>query len=108
MARGGLAERYRHVIDRGKTHDKVAVPDPAAASFHTDSEASGSPTSDLALAASARDQMRQNDPESPTLSVAVPGRGQQHIPERSVAWLISVAFAAMVLVGLGTAYLTLN
>ena len=40
-------EKLRHAIDEGKASDKVAVPDPAAVSLGTDSEAGGhTPTSE--------------------------------------------------------------
>jgi hypothetical protein len=37
----GSADRLRHHIDRGRTHDKVDYPDPAAAPLGTDDEAGG-------------------------------------------------------------------
>jgi hypothetical protein len=39
--RSGHTDRLRHAIDRGRTRDKVAHPDPAAAPLGTDDEAAG-------------------------------------------------------------------
>jgi hypothetical protein len=36
-------DQFRHAIDRGRTGDKVAYPDPAAAPLGTDDEAAGTP-----------------------------------------------------------------
>lgn len=43
------AERLRDDIDRGRTGDKVAWPDPAAAPLGTDDEAAGTPIDGPAL-----------------------------------------------------------
>jgi hypothetical protein len=37
------AQQLRHAIDSGRTGDKVAFPDPAAAPLGTDDEAAGTP-----------------------------------------------------------------
>lgn len=44
----------RKRIDRGKTHDKVNFPDPAAAPLGTDEEAGGARTSEEDIARSVR------------------------------------------------------
>lgn len=50
--------RARGETDRGRTGDKVAAEDPAAAPLETDAEASGTATSGRAAAASHDDQTR--------------------------------------------------
>ena len=42
-------DQFRAKIDKGETHDKVAVSDPAAAPLGTDEEAAGTPVSPTAL-----------------------------------------------------------
>lgn len=102
-AEGG---RYRHAVDRGRTHDKVAVPDPAAAPVHADAEASGQPTSAAASNASTEMQRRQRVSDVPRANHTVPGRGQGQIPGYASAWLLGAGFAFLGLLGLAAAYLT--
>ena len=45
--------RLRADVDRGKTRDKVAFPDPAAAPLGTDEEAAGAPLSKEQVGADA-------------------------------------------------------
>jgi hypothetical protein len=52
-------ERLRHDIDSGRTRDKVAWPDPAAAPLGSDDEAAGTPPSRERIAA-ARARMGEN------------------------------------------------
>lgn len=57
----GTTEQLRADIDSGKTRDKVAFPDPAAAPLGTDAEAGGTPTSPTALAAERRNSSHPMD-----------------------------------------------
>ncbi len=56
--RGAAAERLRADIDAGKTGDKVAASDPAAAPLGTDEEAGGMTTPDEALEKARRAEVR--------------------------------------------------
>ena len=47
---GSTTEQLRHDIDRGRTGDKVAAIDPAAAPLGTDEEAAGTPIDPKLLA----------------------------------------------------------
>jgi hypothetical protein len=47
-------DQLRHDIDCGRTCDKVAFPDPAAAPLGTDEEAAGTPVSGYAVALALR------------------------------------------------------
>jgi len=51
------SEQLRSAIDRGRTWDKVPVPDPAAAPLDTDAEAAGTPASGEAVAAAMREEI---------------------------------------------------
>jgi hypothetical protein len=51
-------EQLRHDIDSGRTGDKVAVSDPAAAPLGTDEEAAGTPV-DPAIISKAREVERR-------------------------------------------------
>jgi hypothetical protein len=61
-AKGGRAttDQLRDDIDRGRTGDKVAFPDPAAAPLGTDAEAAGTPP-DAAMAAESRNERARAD-----------------------------------------------
>ncbi len=54
IARSASSERLRSDIDRGRTGDKVAWPDPAAAPLGTDEEAAGIPVPPHAAEAAHR------------------------------------------------------
>lgn len=56
--RGAAAERLRADIDAGKTGDKVAASDPAAAPLGTDEEAGGVTTPDEAVEKARRAEVR--------------------------------------------------
>ncbi len=56
--RGAAAERLRADIDSGKTGDKVAASDPAAAPLGTDEEAGGVTTPAEALEKARRAELR--------------------------------------------------
>lgn len=106
MRRKSETGQYRHAVDKGRTHDKIAAPDPAAAPLHTDAESSGYPTARAALAAVAADQARVGGDETPVVSSSIPGRGQGQIPSRRTAWLLGGAFAALGALGLLAALLS--
>ena len=75
--RAPTADRLRHAIDSGRTGDKVAFPDPAAAPLGTDDEAAGhAPTVDeRAIAARAERRVgspdRKLDLSAPALAALV-------------------------------------
>ena len=52
------AEQLRHDIDRGRTGDKVAWPDPASAPLGTDDEAAGTPPAAQDVEAARRAERR--------------------------------------------------
>lgn len=82
------AGRYRHAVDSGATHDKVAAADPAAAPLHTDAEAAGTHTSARELERTARDQQGQQIP----------------VPGQSGAWWLAGALAVSAALSLAIAY----
>jgi hypothetical protein len=94
------AGRYRDAVDRGRTGDKIAVPDPAAAPVHTDAETGGHGTSSSASAAATRVQERHRAPEQTAAPHTNPGRAQWQIPGRGMAWVMALGFALMILLGL--------
>ncbi len=98
--------RYRHAVDTGQTHDKVAAPDPAAAPVHADAEASGQPTLAAPSEASTEMQQRQHVSDVPRADHTIPGRGQGQIPGYTSAWLMGAGFAALGVLGLAAAYLS--
>ena len=98
--------RYRRAVDTGRTRDKVAAPDPAAAPVHADAEASGQPTSGAASDAATERQRRQHVTNVPRVNHTVTGRGQAQIPGYVSAWLLGAGFAALGLLGLAAAYLS--
>ena len=53
------ADRLRHEIDSGRTGDKVAGPDPAAAPLGTDDEAADRPPGDGRVEMARRDELQQ-------------------------------------------------
>lgn len=83
-------EQLRHDIDSGRTGDKVAVSDPAAAPLGTDEEAAGTPV-DPAIISKAREVERR------VSRAAAPERGL------GAAWILVafVSLAAAVAVVLG-------
>ena len=50
--------QLRHDIDSGRTGEKVAAPDPAAAPLGTDEEAAGTPPSGEAVATARRAELK--------------------------------------------------
>jgi hypothetical protein len=50
--------QLRHDIDSGRTGEKVAAPDPAAAPLGTDDEAAGTPPSCAAVAIARRAELK--------------------------------------------------
>jgi hypothetical protein len=103
MRRRGESGQYREAANKGRTHDKVAFPDPAAAPVHADAEASGYPTSRPAFVAATRDQagMTRSDADTDT------GHRQGGTSSQVMAWLMGAAFAALALLGLTVAIVTL-
>ena len=62
--------RLRADIDRGKTRDKVAFPDPAAAPLGTDDEAAGRPPTKEQVA-QALDYETRGPPDKPDGGIAI-------------------------------------
>lgn len=60
------ADRLRKDIDRGRTGDKTAYPDPAAAPLGTDAEAGGHPPTDEELRMARKAEMRRKDSPAPS------------------------------------------
>lgn len=88
------AEKLRRDIDRGRTGDKVAWPDPASAPLGTDEEAAGTPlTRDRVEAA------RQAERRGPAATQAQAGLGYAWI----LVALILVLFAAVLIGFIGAA-----
>ncbi len=52
----GNPDKLRARIDEGQTHDKVAMPDPAAAPLGTDAEAAGTPASAASVEKATRQE----------------------------------------------------
>lgn len=89
----GNPERLRDAIDQGRTADKVAVADPAAAPLGTDDEASGHPATkgDVELA------LRQETAPSIASEVAV--RRPDLFGRRSAPLLLAMVIVGLVLIG---------
>jgi len=98
--------RYRNSVDSGRTHDKIAQFDPAAAPVHADAEASGEATPAEPSERSTERQRRLPVSDVPRADHATPGRGQVQIPGRRSAWLLGTGFAALGLLGLAVAFLS--
>jgi hypothetical protein len=62
----------RKRTDRGKTHDKVNFPDPAAAPLGTDEEAGGARTSEEDIARSEREREPRHPDRRPGEASAPP------------------------------------
>jgi hypothetical protein len=60
------ADQLRDDIDSGRTHDKVAKPDPAAAPLGTDDEASGTPPPAGQVSTAHRQETGRRVPEEPS------------------------------------------
>lgn len=91
-------EQLRQDIDSGKTGDKVAYPDPAAAPLGSDDEAAG-----LAARADENDRRVTQMPES-TASGLAQKASAKHDQGRGISsWLIAAAVLIIVLVAAGLA-----
>jgi hypothetical protein len=98
---------YRAAVDDGRTDDKIAAPDPAAAPVHTDAESGGRGTSRSESDASTHVQRHRRAPEQVAAPHTNPGRAQWQIPGRGQAWSMGAGFAVMILLGLVVAIVTL-
>jgi hypothetical protein len=99
--------QFRDAVDRGRTHDKIAVADPATAPVHTDAEAGGRGTPRAASTAATRAPEQRPPPEEVSLDFTNPGRAQFQIPPRRMAWAMALGLAFLVLFGLAAAVVTL-
>jgi len=59
------ADQLRHDIDRGRTGDKIAWPDPASAPLGTDEEAAGTPPNPREVETARRDERRGSHARQP-------------------------------------------
>jgi hypothetical protein len=57
------ADRLRHEIDAGRTGDKIAHPDPAAAPLGTDEEAAGTPLTPDRVRMALEHEVRSRPPK---------------------------------------------
>lgn len=86
-ARGSTSAQLKDDIDAGRTGDKVAAFDPAAAPLGTDEEAAGTPTPPQAWSSARRAEARTPADQR----VAAPwlvGLGGLAIAAASIGWLI--------------------
>ena len=81
--------QLRHDIDTGRTGEKVAAPDPAAAPLGTDDEAAGTPPSGQAVA-TARDA----ELKDPARQEAKPDRG-------GLIFVVAVAVFSLAVIAAG-------
>lgn len=99
--------RYVDAVNSGRTHDKIAAPDPAAAPLHTDAESGGRPTPAAALEGAAEDQRQRPIAEDAATTWDVPGRGQPQIPARGNAMIMGAAIAVLIAGAVVVAYVFL-
>ena len=89
------ASQLRDDIDSGRTHDKVAKSDPAAAPLGTDDEAAGAPPTPEEVAMAHRHETARNVAEQPSASrVATQTAGRA---SSTIVWAIVAAVVAAVL-----------
>lgn len=91
---GGTTEQLRTEIDAGRTRDKVAYPDPAAAPLGTDAEAGGTPVPPRV--AEAERERASERPERPRTG-PVPPQAQR-------PWMIGLIVAAAVAAGIAVLF----
>ncbi len=88
-------DQLRGEIDRGRTGDKVAFPDPAAAPLGTDDEAAGTPVSPRAAATAER--LETSRPHAAPVPVRVRGIGR--------AWIMVLFILIVAAAIIGAAFL---
>jgi hypothetical protein len=85
------SSQLRHDIDSGRTGEKVAFPDPAAAPLGTDDEAAGTPPSGEAVAAAHRAEVK--DP--------VTARHEAKPDPGTLIFVVAVAVFALAVIAAG-------
>ena len=71
------SDMLRHDIDRGKTGDKIGVPDPAAAPLGTDDEAGGNPPTEEQLRIAREAETRRPDEKEASRNRPIPKTGDE-------------------------------
>jgi hypothetical protein len=98
---GATAAQIKHDIDSGRTGDKTAGFDPAAAPLGADDEAAGTPYDpQLLQAARARERggrPAERRPNSATPELAPDGRARHRVVSFILAALVGVAAAIVVM-----------
>lgn len=89
----GNPERLRAAIDQGKTADKVAVSDPAAAPLGTDDEAGGHPPS------AGEVELALHQETAPRIASAAAARRPDLFGRRSAPLLLAMVIVGLVLIG---------
>ncbi|MBB5754828.1 hypothetical protein [Prosthecomicrobium pneumaticum] len=101
------SDALRHEIDSGRTGDKIAFPDPAAAPLGTDDEAAGVPPSAAAIAHAAAAETRQGGTAAPAASNetarAIDGAETERRENRR--WLIAGTLIVLGVIALAAAVL---
>lgn len=85
------ASRLRARIDQGRTGDKVAFPDPAAAPLGVDDEAAGAVSDPAAIEASSRRQQAIHEDRIPQIEA---DKARRRAPVWPYAAIVLVALAA--------------
>jgi hypothetical protein len=96
---------FRRRQATGRAHDRVAAPDPAAATLRADAEAAGHPALTEPLAATAHGPGFAATGDSQAADQAV--RHRAHDRASGGAWLMGAVFAALAALGLAAAFVTL-
>ena len=91
---GGTTEQLRSDVETGRTRDKVAYPDPAAAPLGTDAEAGGAPVPPRV--AEAERERASERREQPRIG-PVPPQAQR-------PWMIGLIVAAAVAAGIAALF----
>lgn len=89
----GNAERLCAAIDQGRTADKVAVSDPAAAPLGTDDEVGGHPPGTHEV---ERPLHQETEPHIPADTAA---RRPDRLGRRSAPWLLAMVIVGLALIG---------
>ena len=92
------SSQLRDDIDSGRTHDKVAHSDPAAAPLGTDDEAAGTPPTGEQVAMARRHETRRDVPDPSPADQ--PPRQAGMAPSGRMIWLIVGVVVACALLGI--------
>lgn len=106
-AKGGdapTADQLRADIDSGRTHDKVAKSDPAAAPLGSDAEAGGNPPSAQEVSTARRHETGRKVGEKSSAAKPSASRVATQTTDRSGWWFAGV-IAAIILVAIILAFI---